>query len=106
MNNNNTELKQNDEQINLLSEWFKILGDSTRLKIVLALMEKESCVCDICTAVKFSQSAVSHQLKTLRNSNLVKNRRVGKMVYYSIDDDHVSTIINQALSHISHIKLT
>jgi len=98
------DLKESGDQISLLSEWFKILGDETRLKIVLSLMEKEICVCEICTAVELSQSAVSHQLKTLRNANLVKNRRDGKMVYYSIDDDHVSIIIKQALVHISHIK--
>lgn len=91
-----------DEDVALLGEIFKMLSDTTRLKIVLALMENELCVCDICHVVGISQSAASHQLRVLRSTHLAKHRKTGKMVYYSIDDDHVMGIIKQALEHIHH----
>jgi len=83
-----------------LSETFKVLGDPTRLKIVLALAKEELCVCDLATLVNLSVSAISHQLRLLRNLRLVKYRKSGKMVYYLLDDDHIESIINQALIHI------
>lgn len=83
-----------------LSEIFKVLGDPTRLKIVLALAKEELCVCDLATLVNLSVSAISHQLRLLRNLRLVKYRKSGKMVYYLLDDDHIESIINQALIHI------
>ena len=83
-----------------LSEIFKVLGDPTRLKIVLALAKEELCVCDLATLINLSVSAISHQLRLLRNLRLVKYRKSGKMVYYMLDDDHIESIINQALIHI------
>lgn len=87
-------------EIGDLSEIFKVLGDPTRLKIVLALAREELCVCDLATLVNLSVSAISHQLRLLRNLRLVKYRKSGKMVYYLLDDDHIESIINQALIHI------
>ena len=87
-------------EISDLSEIFKVLGDPTRLKIVLALAKEELCVCDLATLVNLSVSAISHQLRLLRNLRLVKYRKSGKMVYYMLDDDHIESIINQALIHI------
>lgn len=83
-----------------MSELFKVFGDSTRLKILFVLFEKEVCVCDIANIVEMQQSAVSHQLRVLKQANLVKYRRVGKAIYYSLSDDHVKTIFAQAKEHI------
>ena len=88
------------QEIADLSEIFKVLGDPTRLKIVLALAKEELCVCDLATLVNLSVSAISHQLRLLRNLRLVKYRKSGKMVYYMLNDDHIESIINQALIHI------
>ena len=85
-----------------LSELFKSLGDGTRLKILLALKERECCVCDLATALSMSQSAISHQLRVLRNVRLVKYRREGKMVYYSLDDEHILKILEEGANHIKH----
>lgn len=85
-----------------LAEIFKALSDPSRLKIVLALMEREHCVCDIAAICGQTDSAVSHQLRLLRTQKIVKNRRQGKIVYYSIDDDHVAELINMSLVHIRH----
>ena len=82
-----------------VAELFKIFGDSTRIRILSALFESELCVCDISAVLNMTKSAVSHQLRILRQTKLVKNRRRGKEVYYSLDDDHVATIINLALEH-------
>lgn len=84
-----------------LSELFKILGDPTRLRILFTLVKSEMCVCDIVELVDVTQSAVSHQLRVLKQSRLVKYRREGKSVIYSIADDHVKTIIATALEHVS-----
>lgn len=84
-----------------LAELFKAFGDSTRIKILSALGSGELCVCDISTAVGMTSSAVSHQLKILKNAGLVKYRRDGKTVFYSLADDHVNTILNQGLTHIN-----
>ena len=83
-----------------LAELFKIFGDSTRVKILYALLEAELCVCDIAKLLEVSQSAVSHQLRILKQSQLVKSRRDGKSVFYSLADDHVYRIINQGFEHI------
>jgi DNA-binding transcriptional ArsR family regulator len=92
----------NEDDMLSLAECFKVLSDTTRLKIVLALLENELCVSDICHVVNLSQSAVSHQLRVLRAARLAKYRKEGKMIYYSMDDDHVTNIIKQAVEHISH----
>ena len=82
-----------------VAELFKIFGDSTRIRILSALRSDELCVCDICSLLNMTKSAVSHQLRILRQAKLVKNRRSGKEVYYNLDDGHVATIINLALEH-------
>ncbi|MBO5747109.1 MAG: winged helix-turn-helix transcriptional regulator [Clostridia bacterium] len=94
------ELMPNDETIFDLAELFKIFGDSTRMKILYTLFEAEMCVCDIALLVGASQSAVSHQLRLLKQANLIKPRRDGKTVFYSLADDHVRTIINNGMDHI------
>lgn len=83
-----------------LSELFKVFGDSTRIRILYALYEAEVCVCDLAEVLKMSQSAVSHQLKSLKTARLVKSRREGKQVFYSLSDDHVATIIAMGREHI------
>lgn len=83
-----------------LSELFKVFGDSTRIRILFVLFECEVCVCDLAQALSLTQSAVSHQLKILKQSKLVKSRRDGKSVYYSLADSHVSNIIAQGFEHI------
>ncbi len=84
-----------------LAELFKVFGDSTRIRILFVLFEAEVCVCDLAEALNLTQSAVSHQLKILKQNKLVKSRREGKSVFYSLADDHVRTIIGQGLDHIS-----
>lgn len=83
-----------------LAELFKVFGDSTRIKILCALFENELCVCDMATLLGMTQSAISHQLRVLKGARLVKFRREGKVVYYSLDDDHVKSIFHQGLNHI------
>ena len=90
-----------EETLYDLAELFKVFGDSTRIKILCSLFEAEMCVCDISTTLNMSQSAVSHQLRVLKNAKLVKFRREGKVVYYSLDDDHVKHIFNEGLNQIS-----
>ena len=84
-----------------LSELFKIFGDSTRIKILYCLFANEMCVCDIATLLTMSQSAISHQLAVLKRSKLVNARRDGKTVFYSLADDHVRTIIDQGIEHVT-----
>ena len=84
-----------------LSTTFKALGDPTRIKIVYALSKKRLCVCDLSAALGMSQSAVSHQLRILRNLKLVKFEKVGKTVYYSLDDEHILNIFNKCLEHVN-----
>lgn len=92
-----------EDQIALdLAELFKALGDPTRVKIIYALLNTELCVHDLCVVLDMNQSAVSHQLRYLRNVRMVKRRKEGKTVYYSIDDDHVKEIFIQTLSHLQH----
>ncbi len=90
-----------DELLQDLGDLFKIFGDTTRIKIMYALHEDEMCVCAIAELLGMTQSAVSHQLKTLKTANLVKSRRDGKTIYYSIADDHVRTIIALGFEHIT-----
>jgi DNA-binding transcriptional ArsR family regulator len=91
-----------DECLFDLAELFKVFGDTTRVKILFALFTAEMCVCDLTALLGLTQSAVSHQLRVLKQARLVKYRKDGKMVYYSLDDDHVKQIFDQGLAHISH----
>jgi len=88
------------DRANNLAELFKTLGDPTRIRIMDALAKSEFCVCDLAELLGLSQSATSHQLRVLRNNDLVKYRREGKMVYYSVHDSHVSELYRQGLEHI------
>ena len=90
------------KQLSAVSEFFKVLGDETRMKIINALSHGELCVSDIAAALEMTQSAVSHQLKLLRMAGQVKARREGKSIYYSLDDQHVIDILDEALTHIRH----
>ena len=89
-----------DDELYDLAELFKVFGDSTRIKILFALFESEMCVCDIAETLNMTQSAVSHQLKILKQNRLIKNRREGKSIFYSLADDHVRSIIYQGLEHV------
>ena len=89
-----------DEDIYDLSDFFKVLGDSTRMKIIWALDESEMCVCDIAVLLNMTKSAISHQLRALRNANLVKFRKEGKEVYYSLKDQHVRDLYEIGMEHI------
>ena len=86
-----------------LAELFKVFGDSTRVRIIGALLHSELCVCDIGALLGMSKSAISHQLRILRQSRLVKNRRDGKIVFYSLDDKHIEGIFEQGLAHVSEV---
>lgn len=90
-----------EETLYNLSELFKVLGDLTRVKILYALLNAEMCVCDIAALFNMTQSAISHQLRILKQSRLVKYRKEGKIVYYSLDDEHVKQIFDQGLVHIN-----
>ena len=83
-----------------LAELFKVFGDSTRIRILFVLFEAEVCVCDLASALNMTQSAISHQLRILKQNKLVKSRREGKSVFYSLADDHVRTIVDQGREHI------
>lgn len=84
-----------------LAELFKVFGDSTRIKILYVLFESEMCVCDIAQLLNMNQSAISHQLRVLKQSKLVKYRRDGKTVFYSLADGHVRTILGQGMEHVA-----
>lgn len=90
-----------EETLYDLAELFKVFGDTTRIKILWALAESEMCVCDIAFLLNMTQSAVSHQLRVLKQARLVKYRREGKVVYYCLDDEHVKQIFEQGLVHIN-----
>ncbi len=92
------------EDIFEVAEIYKVLGDTTRLKIVLALAIEELCVCDLSTLIGISVSGVSHQLRLLRSNRIVKFRRDGKMAYYSLDDKHIGNIIDEVLNHVKELK--
>ncbi len=94
--------KMPDEEILYdLAELFKIFGDSTRIKILYVLFESEMCVCDIALLLNMTQSAISHQLRALKQSKLVKYRREGKTIFYSLADGHVRTILGQGMEHVA-----
>ncbi len=93
-----------DELIDNVATLYKIIGDGTRCKLLFALMSGELCVCDLANVLSMSKSSISHQLSKLRAHGVVKCRRDGKEVYYSLDDAHVSEIIKISLEHISHKK--
>ena len=90
----------NEESLIDLAELFKVFGDSTRIRILYALFDEELCVGDIAVKLNMTQSAISHQLKILKQSRLIKNRRDGKSIFYSFADDHVRSIIGQGLDHV------
>ena len=92
-----------DDKVIDLSELFKIFGDSTRIKIINILLEEELCVNDISKKINISQSAVSHQLRILKSSKLVKYRKEANMIYYSLDDDHIKKIFELGCEHINEI---
>lgn len=89
-----------EERLYDLAELFKVFGDTTRIRILYVLFEAEMCVCDIAEILNMTQSAISHQLRVLKQARLVRNRRDGKQIYYSLADDHVRTIIGQGMDHI------
>lgn len=91
-----------EEELSQLSNMFKALSDNTRLRIIYILSKKELCVCDIANILEMTQSAISHQLKILRDLDLVKFRRRGKLIIYSLDDDHVLELLEQGLDHAKH----
>ena len=90
-----------DDTLITLSDLFKVLGDMTRVKILSALLRNELCVCDLSEIIGMGQSAVSHQLRVLRASKIVKYRRDGKSIFYSVDDEHIQQLLEIALCHIS-----
>lgn len=90
-----------EETLYDLAELFKVFGDTTRTKILCALFESEMCVCDIAALFHMSHSAISHQLRVLKSAKLVRTRKAGKVVYYSLDDDHIKHIFDQGLAHIT-----
>ena len=102
---NQTKEKMLDNDfINEISLFFKILGDNTRVKILFALDNNEMCVCDIANVLNMTKSSISHQLSFLKQNNIVKCNRIGKEVYYSLDDEHVKEVFEVAISHIKHRK--
>ena len=91
------------EELQNLAEFFRVFGDSTRIRILYALSQSELCVCDIAAIVGTTQSAISHQLRILKQSKLVKYRKDGKIVYYSLDDEHISEIVKKGSEHIEEL---
>jgi DNA-binding transcriptional ArsR family regulator len=100
--NNTIKTLPDQKDIVGMAEIFKALSDPSRLKIVLALLEQAHCVCDIAAICQQTESAISHQLRVLRTLKIVKNRREGKIVYYTLDDDHVISLIRYSLDHVKH----
>ncbi len=101
-----SDLMPDEDSLFDLAELYKIFGDSTRIKILYALFEAEMCVCDIATLIGMSMSAVSHQLRILKQARLVQYRRDGKTVFYSLADDHVRSILGQGMEHIGEENRT
>ena len=90
-----------EEELSDLAEFFRVFGDTTRIRILYVLMCSEMCVCDIASLLQMTQSAISHQLRILKQMELVKNRREGKTVFYSLADGHIKTILSQGIEHIN-----
>ena len=96
-----TEEMPREEDLYDLAEFFKVFADTTRIKILYVLLKQEMCVCDIAQTLEMTQSAISHQLRILKQMDLVKNRREGKTIYYSLADGHIVSILNQGMDHIN-----
>jgi DNA-binding transcriptional ArsR family regulator len=94
---------KSDDAVGMLAETFKILGDPTRVRIAFALAREELCVCDISNLLNVSQSAVSHSLRTLRQMKLVRFRREGKIAYYTLDDEHISHLLDEGFRHVEEL---
>ncbi|RJP82064.1 MAG: ArsR family transcriptional regulator [Desulfobacteraceae bacterium] len=94
-----TEMPDRNDLLDL-ADLFKLFGDSTRIRILWALSESEMCVCDLCSLLEMKQPAVSHQLKNLKQGRIVKTRRDGKVIYYSLDDAHIRMLLNMGMEHI------
>lgn len=90
-----------DESLYDLADFFKVCGDSTRIKILWALSESEMCVCDLAVLLNMTQSAISHQLRVLKHVGMVKSRKEGKVVFYALDDEHIKGILDQGMIHIN-----
>ena len=90
-----------EEDLYDLADFFKVFADTTRIKILYVLLKQEMCVCDIAQTLDMTQSAISHQLRILKQMDLVKNRRDGKTIYYSLADNHIVSILNQGMEHIN-----
>ena len=90
-----------EEDLYDLADFFKVFADTTRIKILYVLLKQEMCVCDIAQTLEMTQSAISHQLRILKQMDLVKNRREGKTIYYSLADAHIASILNQGMEHIN-----
>ena len=91
-----------DNIMNNVADFFKIMGDTTRCKLLFALMQNEMCVCDLANVLSMTKSSISHQLSKMKDVGLVKCRKCGKTVYYSLDDSHISEIFEVGLNHINH----
>lgn len=91
-----------DDNLLKLSDLYKAMGDLTRIRIISALVQSEMCVCDLAALLEMTQSAISHQLRVLRQAHLVNYRKEGKVVYYSLDDDHIKMLYDQGLVHVLH----
>ena len=103
--NNTLKNMPDADTFNKLAEFFKIIGDKTRIKILYALDKCEMCVCDIANVLSMSKSSISHQLSTLKKFGIVKFRKEGKEVYYTLDDEHVKKVIEIGIEHIEHRKV-
>ena len=101
--NNVKNVMPQDDLIYDLAEFYKVFADSTRMKIIYALMENELCVCDIAAIVGTTQSAISHQLRILKQAKLVRYKKDGKIVYYSLDDEHIAEIVKKGREHIEEL---
>ena len=93
-------------ELDQLSDLFKILGDRTRIAILQTLDQNEMCVCDLANVLDMTKSSISHQLATLREAHIIKSRRAGKEVYYTMDDDHITELYELGLAHIKHLEET
>lgn len=102
---NTKEAMSKEKNIDRLSDLFKTIGDPTRARILFALDKNELCVCDICNILNMTKSAISHQLAKLRKADLVKFRKDGKTVYYSLNDNHIKVIFETAIKHLAHINI-